>query len=177
MQVILLPPDPTWAAAFTRAAGELTPAFGPALLSLHHIGSTSIPHIYAKPIIDMLAVVTTLADVDARNTSLQSLGYTPKGEFGIPTRRYFPRNNPAGQRTHQIHAFPQNSPHILRHLAFRDYLIAHPDIAAEYSRLKQRLAAAHPDDIEAYMDGKDPFIKQTEHDALVWSAHRNKNTH
>jgi GrpB-like predicted nucleotidyltransferase (UPF0157 family) len=141
-------------------------------LEIQHIGSTAIPGIYAKPVIDMLAVVVDIAAMDGRNAQMRSLGYEPKGEFGIPGRRYFYRNNPAGIRTHQIHAFAKGSPHIARHLAFRDFLRAHPKIALEYSELKRRLADAHPNDIEAYMDGKDAFIKETEAKALAWLAAR-----
>jgi GrpB-like predicted nucleotidyltransferase (UPF0157 family) len=103
---------------------------------------------------------------------MESLGYHPMGEFGIPGRRYFRRLTPAGDRTHHVHAFQQGSPHIPRHLAFRDYLRAHPAVATEYGELKQRLAQAHPQDLEAYMAGKDPFIKQTETKALEWAANR-----
>lgn len=172
MRVVVLAHDPNWAAMFARAASEAGPAFGANLLAIHHIGSTSITDIYAKPIIDMLAVVADIAVVDDFNADLASLGYVAKGEFGIPGRRYFYRNNAAGLRTHQIHAFRTGSPDVDRHLAFRDFLIAHPEVAAEYSDLKRRLADAHPEDIEAYMDGKDGFIKDIEIKALAWSVVR-----
>ena len=145
-------------------------------MALHHIGSTAIPGIYAKPIIDMLAVVTNIEIVDQSNTELERLHYHAKGEFGIPGRRYFYRNNVAGVRTHQIHSFHAGSPDVVRHLAFRDFLCGHPDLALSYSLLKQRLAAAHPDDIEAYMDGKDAFIKEIEAMALAWAAGRVQNS-
>jgi GrpB-like predicted nucleotidyltransferase (UPF0157 family) len=155
---------------FALAAADVRPALGDCLAELHHIGSTSIPRIYAKPVIDMLAVISELTAIDARSAAMQALGYEVMGEFGIPGRRYFRRDNPQGRRTHQIHAFALGSTHIARHLAFRDYLRAHPTIAQEYSDLKRKLAAAHPKDIEAYMDGKDAFIKETEAKALVWTA-------
>lgn len=154
------------------ARAEAAPAFGANLVTLHHIGSTAIPGIYAKPIIDMLAVVTDIELVDQSNAALERLRYLAKGEFGIPGRRYFYRNNTAGVRTHQIHSFQAGSAGVIRHLAFRDFLCAHPDIALSYSLLKQRLAAAHPGDIEAYMDGKDAFIKDTEAKAMAWAADR-----
>jgi GrpB-like predicted nucleotidyltransferase (UPF0157 family) len=172
MRVVVLPHDPAWALAFTQASAEVAGALADNLLEIQHIGSTAIPGIYAKPVIDMLAVVVDIAAVDGRNAQMRSLGYEPKGEFGIPGRRYFYRNNPAGIRTHQIHAFAKGSPHIARHLAFRDFLRAHPNIALEYSELKRRLADAHSNDIEAYMDGKDAFIKETEAKALAWLAAR-----
>ncbi|WP_061789607.1 GrpB family protein [Herbaspirillum rubrisubalbicans] len=83
--------------------------------------------------------------------------------------RYFRKDSAEGVRTHQVHAFQFGSPHIERHLAFRDYMNAHADAAAAYSELKQRLANAHPDDFVAYMDGKDAFIKEHEFSALAWA--------
>jgi GrpB-like predicted nucleotidyltransferase (UPF0157 family) len=172
MQVIVAPPDPTWPAAFAESAAQAATALGTNLLVIHHIGSTSIPGIYAKPVIDMLGVVTDLAAVDDRNPQLQFMGYVPRGKLGIPGRRYFHRNNAAGLRTHQIHIFQDGSPHIVRHLAFRDFLRVHPDIALAYSDLKRQLASAYSNDIEAYMDGKDSFIKGVEAKALCWAALR-----
>ena len=103
-----------------------------------------------------------------RVASLQALAYEAKGEFGIPARRYFRKDNAAGIRQYQIHAFAFNSAEVTRHLAFRDYLRAHPAVAQEYSQLKRELARQHAADIEAYIDGKDPFIKATERAALAW---------
>jgi GrpB-like predicted nucleotidyltransferase (UPF0157 family) len=101
---------------------------------------------------------------------MRSLGYDAMCEFGIPGRRYFRRNDPAsGRRTHQVHAFADGSPHVARHLAFRDFLRAHGDVAADYAALKHRLADAHPHDMEAYMDGKDAFIRNVESRALAWT--------
>lgn len=170
MRVIVVPHDPNWAAAFGQAAAEIAPVFGSNSLAIHHIGSTSIPGIYAKPIIDMLVVVRDLSAVDRVNAEMAGLGYVARGEFGITGRRYFFRNDVSGVRMQQIHTFAAGSADVARHLAFRDYLIAHPEIAATYSDLKRRLAMAHPDDIEAYMDGKDRFIKDTEATALAWAA-------
>jgi GrpB-like predicted nucleotidyltransferase (UPF0157 family) len=143
---------------------------GSNLMEIHHIGSTAIPGIHAKPIIDMLAVASDLATVDAGTAQMESLGYEVMGEFGIAGRRYFRRDNTAGERTHQVHTFQRGSPHIQRHLAFRDFLRAHMAIADQYAELKQRLAGAHPTDMEAYMDGKDGFVKEMEARALSWVA-------
>ena len=133
---------------------------------MHHIGSTAVPNIHAKPVIDILLVVQKHAELDAKQAAMEALGYEARGEGGIPGRRFFRRDNKDGDRTHQVHAFEADSPQIARHLAFRDYMIAHPGIAQEYSALKQKLAAEHPNDIEAYMDGKDAFI----HEIDRWTA-------
>ena len=169
-RVFVVPYDPQWPAAFALSSSDVVAALGDNLLAIHHIGSTSIPGMHAKPVIDMLAIVSDLATLDRDAAQMQSLGFEPMGEFGIPGRRYFRRDNPAGDRAHQVHAFQHGSPQIERHLAFRDFLRAHPTPAHEYAELKQRLATAHPHDIEAYMAGKDAFIKETEAKALAWSA-------
>src|SRR3546814_8745866 len=98
-----------------------------------HIGSTSIPGIHAKPIIDMLAVTSDLSLLDGCESRIASLGYEALGEFGIPGRRYFRKDNSTGERTHKIHAFRTGSPKITRHLQFRDYLIAPPAVARDRS--------------------------------------------
>lgn len=170
MRVVVLPHDPTWATAFQEAVNEVAAEFRGNLIAIHHIGSTAIPGIHAKPIIDMLAVVFDIDAVDHSNGDLARYGYVAKGEFGICGRRYFFRNSATGARTHQIHAFQTGTPGVARHLAFRDYLRAHPQVALTYSDLKRRLAEAHPEDIEAYMDGKDAFIKDVEAKALEWAA-------
>ena len=153
-RVTVVPHNPRWAASFEHAADEVKAALGDNLLVIHHIGSTSIPGIYAKPIIDMLDIARYLPGIDDCANRTRRIGYEPRGGFGISGRRYFRRDNSAGVRTEQVHVFAAESPHVLRHLAFRDFLRARPELAHQYSELKQRLALAHPFDIEAYMDGK-----------------------
>lgn len=169
-RVIVVPYDPRWPEAFAVASREVAGAMGETLIEIHHIGSTAIPAICAKPVIDMLAVVRNIGAVDARVAQMEELGYEAMGEFGIPGRRYFRRDNAAGERTQQVHTFARGSPHVLRHLAFRDFMRAHRAVAERYSELKRTLAAAHADDIEAYIDGKDAFINETEAQALEWVA-------
>jgi GrpB-like predicted nucleotidyltransferase (UPF0157 family) len=96
------------------------------------------------------------------------LGYEVMGDYGISGRRYFRKIDQQGNHTHHVHAFQVDHPAIKRHLAFRDYMIAHPDIAQAYGRLKQELALEYPLDSAAYMDEKDPFIKEHEARALAW---------
>jgi GrpB-like predicted nucleotidyltransferase (UPF0157 family) len=157
--VIVVPHDPNWRATFESESRRIAAALGPTVIAVHHIGSTAIPHTYAKPIIDLLVEVRDLAEVDERSPAMESLGYEVMGEFGIAGRRYFRKDDDSGTRTHQVHIFKAGSGQAKRHLAFRDYLIAHPDVAREYSDLKRGLAAAHPNNPDAYMDGKDAFIK------------------
>ena len=108
--------------------------------------------------------------MDVCNPAMEALGYEACGEFGIPGRRYFRKDDAAAIRTHHVHAFAVGSPEIERHLAFRDFLRAHPTWAEQYSDLKRNLAAAHADSIERYMDGKDAFIQEVDRLAAAWRA-------
>lgn len=168
MKVCVVPPDPFWPAMYEVEASQLREALGALVVEVHHIGSTAIVGIFAKPIIDILLVVQDLESLDAHNETMILLGYEPKGEFGIPDRRYFRKGSSINGRTHQVHSFKGGSPDTLRHIAFRDYMNHHAEAAQEYSALKQELAAAFPNDIQAYMNGKDAFIKRHEAMALEW---------
>lgn len=170
MQVRVVAPDPAWPALFEDESRRLRAALGALDVRVHHIGSTAIRGIFAKPVIDMLLVVDDLERLDAQADSLRALGYEAMGEFGIPRRRYFRRDALPGLRTHQLHSFESGSVGARRHLAFRDYMNAHADAAQAYSDLKQRLACASPDDMAAYVRGKDAFVKQHETLALAWAA-------
>lgn len=167
MNVVLVAHDPEWARKFETEAKTVLAAFGPTAVEIHHIGSTAIPGIFAKPIIDMLVEATTIEAVDESSASVEALGYEAKGEFGIPGRRYFRKNNASGIREYQIHAFAVSSGEITRHLAFRDYLRSHPSVAQEYSRLKRELSSRYRSNTRAYTDAKAPFIKAIERRALA----------
>lgn len=174
MRVSVVAHDPVWKSNFEAEADHIARALGDMVVFLHHIGSTAIPGILAKPIIDILLEVDDIIRLDDRWSAVEQLGYEAMGEFGIPGRRYFRKENAAGIRTHQVHAFQADSPEAERHLAFRDYMIAHPAAAQTYSVLKQKLAREHPEDIEAYMAGKDPFIKAHEAQAIAWRSHKGR---
>ena len=167
-KVEVVPYDPLWRGAFEAEARHVASALGENVVAVHHIGSTAIPNIYAKPIIDMLVEAADIAEVDGRSSAMESLGYEVMGEYGIPGRRYFRKDNREGIRTHHVHAFEAGSAEAERHLAFRDYMIAHPAEAQSYSELKRKLAAEHPQSIDDYMDGKDGFIKEIDRRAARW---------
>lgn len=172
MKIEVRPHDPAWRVRYEREAESLRGALGSSFIRSHHIGSTAIPGIWAKPIIDILLEVVSVEALDGTAEPWLSLGYEPMGEYGIAGRRFFRKDGPDGTRTHHVHAFAEDDAEFARHLAFRDFLIAHPAIAREYSDLKRTLAAAHPDDRQAYVDGKDPFIRDIERQALNWRRHR-----
>jgi GrpB-like predicted nucleotidyltransferase (UPF0157 family) len=167
-KVEVVPHDLRWRNAFKAEAKYVAAALGENVVAIHHIGSTAIPNIYAKPVVDLLVEVRDITEVDSRSSAMESLGYEVMDEYGIPGRRYFRKDNREGIRTHNIHAFEIGSAEVERHLAFRDYMIAHPGDAQRYSELKRKLAEEHPQSIDGYMDGKDGFIKEMDRRAAQW---------
>lgn len=135
-------------------------------LWVHHIGSTAVYGLAAKPVIDILLEVDKLEILDRHNEIFESIGYECKGEFGITGRRYFQKGG--DKRSHHLHAFCQGSEDAIRHLAFKEYLLAHPLIADEYASIKRIAAENCSNNITAYCDGKDEFIKSHEEIALAW---------
>ncbi|MCV6585535.1 MAG: GrpB family protein [Marinibacterium sp.] len=172
MTVSLCPHDPAWVLAFDREARAIALALAPWPIRLHHIGSTSVAGCIAKPIIDLLGTVGDLDRFDAVSDAISGLGYEAMGALGIEGRRYFRKFDLDGARSHHLHVFTAGSPHVARHLAFRDYLRAHPKVVAAYGRLKTDLIASGAGAWEAYIDGKAGFVAATEADALRWSATR-----
>jgi GrpB-like predicted nucleotidyltransferase (UPF0157 family) len=167
----VVPYDPHWRVLFERAARELVEVFGEEVVAIHHVGSTAIPNVSAKPIIDVLVEVRRIEKIDEFNPEMIERGYLPKGEFGIAGRRFFIKGDEE-QRSHHIHVFQTENPEFERHIAFRNYMIAHPEEAAAYGRLKEELARRFPHDIEGYMAGKDAFIKEIERKAQTWKKRR-----
>ena len=169
LPVELVPHRAEWAETARTESVRLRSAIGGNLVAVHHIGSTSIPGIMAKPIVDLIPIVRNLAAFDAQEDAMRSLGYKWHGEFGLPGRRYCTLTDPAtGKRTFQLHCYEDGFYEIARHLAFRDYLRAHPLIAKEYEMEKIRAAALQPDDTLAYNAEKNDWIKRVEQDAMKW---------
>ncbi|SMX37734.1 dephospho-CoA kinase/protein folding accessory domain-containing protein [Octadecabacter ascidiaceicola] len=160
--------DPNWKADFDAEKRAIKACLRGVDIMLHHIGSTAIERILAKPIIDLLGVVSDLSQVDANARAMEGLGYEVMGAFGIEGRRYFRKITADGRRTHQLHIYEKNSPHIERHLAFREYLREHANVASAYSDLKETLVSVEGQTWGGYLDGKDAFIIETEKDALEW---------
>ena len=163
--------DPIWPQKYEEEAEKLRAVLGGNCAALYHIGSTSVPGLAAKPIIDILGAVKSLEEADKQRAAFEALGYEYLGEFGIAGRRYLRKGG--DERTHQVHLFQaDDKSNLFRHLAFRDYLRTHEDVKTAYAALKKQLAAKYPYDIERYCDGKDAFVKETEKAALTEYAAR-----
>ena len=155
-----------WKLMFKEEARKLKSIFGKEILHIHHIGSTSVPELKAKPIIDILPVVREIHIVDNFIDEMKYIGYESKGENGITGRRYFQKGG--DNRTHHVHIYQFGSYEIKRHLAFRDYLLVHPEVKDSYGQLKEKLAEKFPYDVESYISGKEPLVKEIEVKALEW---------
>jgi GrpB-like predicted nucleotidyltransferase (UPF0157 family) len=166
-KVELLPHDRRWAKQAESESRVLAVAVGLGLLITHHVGSTAIPGIHAKSILDLMPVVTSLAALDSRRQQVEAPGYEWWGEFGLPGRRYCTKSDrETGRRLVQLHCYAEGSPEITRHLAFRDYLRRKPEVARAYGLEKMRCQALNPDNSHAYADCKDGWIKKIEAEAL-----------
>jgi GrpB-like predicted nucleotidyltransferase (UPF0157 family) len=169
--VVLAPYDPAWPEMAIRY-GQRLQMLGHVLVKVHHIGSTSVPGMSAKPIIDLMPVVTDLTELDRRQSLVTAIGIEWHGELGITGRRYCTLSDEIGKRLAQLHFFQADSPEIVRHLAFRDYLRAHHDVARAYEKEKHRARGLYPSDSHAYTDAKDAWIRNIETSALDWFKRR-----
>lgn len=146
-----------WAAEFDRERERLDTHLGARLLAIEHIGSTSIPGLAAKPLIDMQAAVKSLDQVDDILVVLKTMGYAVMPERVYPDRVFLPKG-PEQRRTHHLNLVRFHSDQWHDPLSFRDRLRSDPPLRNQYAALKNRLAVQHQDDREAYTDGKAEFI-------------------
>ena len=153
----VVPYNPHWPKMFEAEAKLIKKALGDNCIAIHHIGSTAIPGLSAKPVFDILPVVKSLSEVDRSVEAMERIGYEALGEYGIPLRRFFQKGG--DWRTHHVHVFEKGNPAISLHLQFRDWLISHPDDAKAYQDLKLKLASKFPRDSERYVKGKEAFIQ------------------
>ena len=159
IKVELMPHSSGWELTAKTESVRLLEALEGNIIAVHHIGSTAIPDIHAKPIVDLMPVVRSVRRLDEQEPFLQQLGYRYWGEYGIPGRRYCTLDEPSnGKRRIQLHCFESESGEIERHLAFRDYLRANSMKAQEYDQEKRRCRDLHPDDSHAYSDAKADWI-------------------
>jgi putative glutamine amidotransferase len=159
-------PDPNWPERFAQEASRLAGGLGPVAVRIEHVGSTSVPGLAAKPIIDIQVSVASLVPRTAFVDPLRALGYRWVLDPWSDDHEYFSREED-GHRAYQIHVCSLDGPWERRHLAFRDWLREHPDDAAAYADLKRALAERHQRDIMTYTDGKTDFIRSIEQRALA----------
>lgn len=155
--VRLAPYTAEWRRLFEEEKRLLQTRIGAYVLDVQHVGSTAIPGMPAKPIIDIGVAVADYEEAKGCIPPIEELGYEYRGTFGIALRHYFVKGEP---RTHHLHMVEITSPAWENLVLFRDHLLRHPDAAQEYLVLKESLAKQHAADRRAYLDGKAAFIEQ-----------------
>ena len=161
--------DPAWPVLARAELERVAQALGAVAARLEHVGSTAVPGIAAKPIVDLQLSVRAIGERERYVGTLQRLGYLFVADPQSPDYHFFARP-PERPRSFHLHVCEAGSVHEVRHIAVRDYLRAHPDEAAGYGALKRELAARHPQDRLAYIAGKDDFVQALERRAIAWAA-------
>jgi GrpB-like predicted nucleotidyltransferase (UPF0157 family) len=164
-KVHLTPRSPEWSRLFSVERSRIESALKKNILDVQHIGSTAVPNLAAKPVLDIGIAVYNFEEAAICIPPLEGLGYSYRGEYGIPRRHYFVKGTP---RTHQIHIFEITSDDWNRHIAFRDYLISNAEARAKYELLKYELASRCQTRAE-YQDGKKALIQELQALALTAS--------
>ena len=164
----LLPYDNQWANIFEIEKIRLKTIIGNAVIQIHHIGSTSIPAMPAKPIIDILAAVSSFEALEFHNLALERIGYEARGEYGIVDRRYYKKHATENNLGFHLHAYLENSFQVNRHLAFRDYLKLKPEIAQKYVAIKEQYCDADGILSADYQLAKKPFVDALSLEAMEY---------
>ena len=154
--VIVVDYDPEWPRRFDDLRARIWPAVAGLADRIEHVGSTAVPGLKAKPIIDMTIVVPQRADVPPAIGRLAAVGYRHRGNLDIEDREAF--DHPPDLPRHHLYLCPEGTIGIVNQLAVRNYLRAHPNVARRYGELKQRLAMQFPSDIDSYVFGKTDFV-------------------
>jgi GrpB-like predicted nucleotidyltransferase (UPF0157 family) len=164
---VVAPFDPEWATIASAWIGRLHHVLASVDARIEHIGSTAVPGLAAKPVVDLQVAVPRLADEQTYRPAIESLGLPLRAR--ATDHRFF-RPPEAAARTVHVHVCERGSAWERRHILFRDFLRAHPDRREEYARLKRRLAASVGGDRARYTAGKEDFISRTLEDAEQWIA-------
>jgi GrpB-like predicted nucleotidyltransferase (UPF0157 family) len=155
--VVIVDYDPLWPSLFEELRAPVVAALDDLAVAVEHVGSTAVPGLAAKPIIDMDVVVPSVTDIPEAIARLAPLGYIHRGDLGIPGREAFV--SPGGKAKHHLYLCSSDSEELRRHRAFRDYLLAHPDDATSYGALKQSAALRFTNDRVAYNEAKTGFVE------------------
>lgn len=154
--VVIVDYNPLWPEQFETLYARLANVLGGLALTIEHVGSTAVPGLAAKPIIDIDVLLKSSDDLPLAISALSSIGYQHRGDLGIPGREAF--REPAGSLRHHLYVCPDNREY-QRHIAFRDHLRAHPREADAYAALKRELARKFGEDREAYNNAKREFVE------------------
>ena len=157
--VVVLPYDEAWKKDFEEIKAELMAVLDGLVLSVEHVGSTSVPGLAAKPIIDIDVIIEDTDCFEKVKTALETIGYQHEGDLGIPGREAFKYHGKEHLRKHHLYVCAKDSDELKRHLSFRDYLRTHPEAVKEYGRIKEEGARLYPNDIDSYIEYKAPFIE------------------
>ncbi len=155
-RIVVVDYDPSWAVTFEQLRSRIWPAVADVALAIEHVGSTAVPGLAAKPIVDMTLVVPAADDMPAVANRLGGLGYLDRGNLGIEGREAFDAAD--GQPAHNLYVCARDAVALANHLTLRHYLRHHAERAREYGALKKRLAERFPYDIDRYVEGKTGFI-------------------
>ena len=159
-KIIVLEHDANWSVNFLKIKKELDEVLGSLVLSIEHVGSTSVIGLAAKPIIDIDVVINSSFDLDEVIEKLSSIGYIHEGNLGVQDRDAFKYYDKDHLQIHHLYVCPKNSEELRRHITFRDYLRENPDAIEVYSRIKKEGAKLFPDNIEKYIEYKSACISQ-----------------
>lgn len=155
-----MPHQPAWAKWLREEAGLLRAALGEHAVRIEHVGSTAVPGLDAKPILDIVVAVPDMSDATAFEQTLAPLGYVHKPENDMPGRLFFVKGTADGRSTHHLNITELGTECWFTHVAFRDYLRSHREARGQYQTLKRELARKHRNDRAAYLQGKADFIRR-----------------
>ncbi|OKL50485.1 GrpB family protein [Boudabousia marimammalium] len=158
--VVVTDYDPRWVEDFEQIAAEIRAVADDLIIGIEHVGSTAVPGLAAKPIIDLDVIISDYTVFSPLVQALHALGYRHEGNLGIEAREAFTYDNKPHLRTHHLYVCPQDSPELARHLRFRDFLRNHPDATKEYGEIKKTAAQLYPHNVEAYLEHKGVFIEE-----------------
>ena len=159
-KVIVTPYRETWPRDFEAIRAEIAAILKELALSIEHVGSTSVPGLSAKPIIDLDVVIRDYSVFPDICRKLESIGYFHEGNLGIPEREAFRYDGKPHLQKHHLYVCPRDSRELHRHMVFRDFLRSHPDAAKQYGAVKEAAAQLYPEDINGYMACKSACIEE-----------------
>lgn len=161
--------NPHWKELFSEHATKLRELLGDEIISIEHVGSTSIPGMIAKPNIDIMVIVPDITKIARYREKMEEAGFIAHGDYSHIDEEYFTEDLPSGERVTSVHVFQIGNPEIKRHIDFRDYLTANQEARDRYIQTKKDLYAENRDHYRAYDDGKRNIIARLNREAQKWA--------